>query len=304
MTAMYMSARWVRWMSSAWLRPNGEELPAAGGELVAARHVRVHRAVLLPGAVQLAGRHVAAGGDRRQHRDERQRREDPHRARAAEPQRRDRVRAARAVPISSTRPIWSIATPRCVATSSSSSPFSTVRPPSAAWKRISTNAAMLTRTSKRSRAPVAPGCPCEIGDQDRDDARQHAVRVLHDHVRVDGGNRPPPHRGQPSVPLPAAPQPRPESLIRTTPPTMISANTSAAVEIGEVAEAARVAVGRRRSSAFRLLARRFRDLRPAAVSVCARRERGLALLHGAPDVLHRLEAADCRDHVEVVLGRR
>ena len=43
------------------------------------------------------------------------------------------------------------------------------------------------------------------------------------------GTTPPPHSGQPSVPLPAAPQPRPESLIRTTPPTMISANTSAAV---------------------------------------------------------------------------
>ena len=43
------------------------------------------------------------------------------------------------------------------------------------------------------------------------------------------GTTPPPHSGQPSVPLPAGPQPRPESLIRTTPPTTISAKVSAAV---------------------------------------------------------------------------
>ena len=33
----------------------------------------------------------------------------------------------------------------------------------------------------------------------------------------------PPQSGQPSVPLPSGPQPRPESLIRTTPPTSTSA---------------------------------------------------------------------------------
>src|SRR4051794_17338465 len=39
----------------------------------------------------------------------------------------------------------------------------------------------------------------------------------------------PPQRGQPFVPLPPAPQPRPESLTRTTPPTMISRNVTSAV---------------------------------------------------------------------------
>ena len=47
-------------------------------------------------------------------------------------------------------------------------------------------------------------------------------------VSISGTARPP-HSGQPSVPLPSGPQPRPESLTRTIPPTMISRNTIATV---------------------------------------------------------------------------
>ena len=75
-----------------------QELAAAGRELVAAGHVRVDGAVLLARAVQLARRHVAAGHDRREHGDERHRRQDPDRARAAELQRADRVRPAKPRP--------------------------------------------------------------------------------------------------------------------------------------------------------------------------------------------------------------
>ena len=55
-------------------------------------------------------------------------------------------------------------------------------------------------------------------------------------VSISGTTRPP-HSGQPSVPLPSGPQPSPESLIRTTPPTMTSRKVSADRHVGEPAKA-------------------------------------------------------------------
>ena len=132
-------------------------------------------------------------------------------------------------PISRTSPICSIATPRCVATSSCFKPSSTVRPPSAACTRIRPSAVKLTRTRSRSerrfRHTVQSRYAIRIVTAA---ARIRCAYSMIMFVSITGTARPP-QSGQPSVPLPAAPQPRPESLIRTTPPTTIRANVSAAV---------------------------------------------------------------------------
>src|SRR5690242_18161411 len=107
----------------------------------------------------------------------------------------------------------------------------------------------------------------------------------------------PPQRGQPFVPLPPGPQPRPDSLTRTTPPTTISRKVTSAVRSARRRN--------RRScsppppatcpampSGYRL--GRFRRLGPG----------GLAHPDRLADVPQWLGAADVRDHVEVVRRRR
>src|SRR3954451_15467684 len=106
----------------------------------------------------------------------------------------------------------------------------------------------------------------------------------------------PPHSGQPFVPLPPAPQPRPESLTRTTPPTMISRKVTSAVRSARRRNRRSPAPpppapGPAMPSGYRL----SRLRRGGA--------RGVSAAHCLADVAQRLVAADVRDHVEVV-GRR
>src|SRR5215204_1128569 len=107
----------------------------------------------------------------------------------------------------------------------------------------------------------------------------------------------PPQSGQPLVPLPPGPQPNPESLTRTTPPTMISRKVTS-----EVRSARRrnrrspapppPATGPAMASGYRLFG--FRRGGPG----------GLATPYGLADIAERLVAANVRNHVEVVRRRR
>src|ERR1051325_7599818 len=107
------------------------------------------------------------------------------------------------------------------------------------------------------------------------------------------GTTPPPQSGQPLVPLPPGPQPSPESLTRTIPPTMISRKVTRAVR-----------------SASRRNRRSWSPPPPASgpamrsgYRLGGLRRRGLgrvAAAHGLADVAQRLVAADVGNHVEVV----
>src|SRR3954467_4036142 len=107
----------------------------------------------------------------------------------------------------------------------------------------------------------------------------------------------PPQSGQPFVPLPPAPQPRPESLTRTTPPTRISRKVTTAVRSARRRNRRSPAPpppapGPAMPSGYRLP-----GLGRSGVG-------GVAAACGFADVAQRLVAADVRDHVEVVRRRR
>src|SRR4051812_38270869 len=112
------------------------------------------------------------------------------------------------------------------------------------------------------------------------------------------GTTSPPQSGHPLVPLPPGPQPSPESLTRTTPPTMISRNVTSAVRSARRRNRRSPAPpppapGPAMPSGYRLA----RFGRGAAGPVAA--------AHRLTDVAQRLVAPHVRDDVEVVgRGRR
>src|SRR3954451_3763906 len=107
----------------------------------------------------------------------------------------------------------------------------------------------------------------------------------------------PPQRGQPLVPLPPGPQPRPDSLTRTIPPTTISRKVTTAVRSARrrnrrSSSPPPPATGPAMASGYRLFA-----LRRGGPG-------GVVAVHGLPDVAERLMAADVWNDVEVVRWRR
>src|SRR5213592_1381904 len=104
------------------------------------------------------------------------------------------------------------------------------------------------------------------------------------------GTTSPPQSGQPLVPLPPAPQPSPESLTRTTPPTTISRKVISAVRSARRRNRRSPAPpppapGPAMPSGYRLAGLRRRG--PAGVSAPNR----------LADVAQRLVAADVGNHV-------
>src|SRR5512139_577420 len=104
----------------------------------------------------------------------------------------------------------------------------------------------------------------------------------------------PPHRGQPLVPLPPGPQPSPDSLTRTIPPTTISRKVTTAVKSARRRNRRScpppppAATGPAMASGYRLS-----GLRRGGPG-------GVVTAHGVPDVAQRLVAAHVWNHVEVV----
>ena len=105
--------------------------------------------------------------------------------------------------------------------------------------------------------------------------------------------------GQPSVPLPPGPQPRPDSLTRTIPP---SDDQGEGRENGQVCKAAKPTelVTRRRRHGGRPSESGYRLAAFGCLGLAARGAGRLAVPHRVANVAHRLGAADVREHVEVV----
>src|SRR3954454_16400318 len=106
----------------------------------------------------------------------------------------------------------------------------------------------------------------------------------------------PPQSGQPSVPLPPGPQPSPDWLTRTIPPTTISRKVTTTVRSARrrnrrSSSPPPPATGPAMASGYRLF--RLRRFGPG----------GVVALYGLADVAQRLVAADVGNHVEVVRWR-
>src|SRR3954447_24912414 len=200
--------------------------------------------------------------------------------------------------IQSSRPSRSIAVPRCAATSSSARLCSTVSPPSPAWARTRTPAIRAPRKAQglRSRRPL-------YARQQRSPIRITTIvassRWENSITRFSlptNGTTWPPQRGQPLVPLPPGPQPSPDSLTRTIPPTTISRRVTTAVRSARRRNRRSEsppppATGPAMASGYRLFGLRRRG------------PDGLSAPYGITDVAQRLVAANVRDHVEVVRRR-
>ena len=125
----------------------------------------------------------------------------------------------------------SIARPRWAATRYSWRPSSTVRPPSPAWARTRTPAAAEPPTTQRCSRRWRHACHAVISI--RTETIPAVIRWLYsitDSAEA-AGRTPPSQSGQPCVPEPSGPQPRPESLTRTIPPIRISTNVATIVAV-------------------------------------------------------------------------
>src|SRR3954453_21216126 len=193
----------------------------------------------------------------------------------------------------------SLAVPRCAATSSSARLCSTVSPPSPAWARTRTPAIRAPRKAQglRSRRPL-------YARQQRSPIRITTIvassRWENSITRFSlptNGTTWPPQRGQPLVPLPPGPQPSPDSLTRTIPPTMISRKVTTAVRSARRRNRRSEsppppATGPAMASGYRLF-----GLRRGGPG-------GVTAAHGLPDIPQWLVTADVWNDVEVVRRRR
>src|SRR3954452_14789670 len=200
--------------------------------------------------------------------------------------------------IQSSRPSSSIAVPRCAATSSSARLCSTVSPPSPAWVRTMTPAIRAPRKAQGLRSRRALYArqqrrPIRITPNVASSRWENSITRF---SLPTNGTTWPPQRGQPLVPLPPGPQPSPDSLTRTIPPTTISRKVTTAVRSARRRNRRSEsppppATGPAMASGYRLF-----DLRRGGPG-------GVAALDRVADIAQRLVAADVGDDVEVVRRR-
>ena len=216
----------------------------AAGELLAAGEVGAVGDPVFDPLLLGAGDHPA-GDDRRQ---------DQHRGRDGE-----RPQAARAELAGRRRPARGVAAQR----STSSDPeqqhreaevgrdqvlvrlFSTVSPPSTACASTSIAGGDRAAAQEGPARGQLARLPYAEQDQHRRRSRPEArwENSITAFSSISGSARPP-HSGQPSSPLPAGPQPSPESVIRTTPPTTISTKVATMRDREEEAKPAKLAAAR------------------------------------------------------------